>query len=539
MKKGIHLAIAFLLILGIAFRFYHLDRKVYWLDETFTALRVSGYSARELVEELPQEKIIAMGDVQRYYHPSSDRNFSDVSKALASHAEHAPFYFVMVRFWREWFGSSVAATRSLSAVISLLSFPCMYWLCRELFSSSLAAGLGMALLAISPFQVLYAQEARQYSLLTVAILFSSAALLRAIRFSQRSHFTSLNLSKLKLSNLYNWGLYALSVSFGLYTHLLFGLVIFAHATYSIALERVRWTRMLRAYGDASMVGVLGFAPWIIVILLNPSGVQNSAAWQNEFQRPNLTFYLKSWLGNIARQFVDFGLSSDSGSLALKLFIPILLSCVGLVLYSLYFAYKTSDRKTFLFLITLTVIPWLILAIPDLILGSTRSNIQRYIIPTFVGMQLSVTYLFATQVGSKKKATSRLWTALLGLVLVLGIISSGLSAQAQVWWNKRADAHSLEVKAILESSQQPLLIAKAHPGMRLGVLSYQLDPNIPVWIVGDRFSNIPDEDRTIFIYDPSPDLHSQLQNTYGSNLKPVILEKSPFTGLNWLWKIEDS
>lgn len=39
----------------------------------------------------------------------------------------------------------------------------------------------MALIAVSPFHVLYAQEAREYSLWTVTILLSSAALLRAMR----------------------------------------------------------------------------------------------------------------------------------------------------------------------------------------------------------------------------------------------------------------------------------------------------------------------------------------------------------------------
>jgi hypothetical protein len=34
-----------ILVLGLFFRFANLDRKVYWSDETFTSLRVSGYTA--------------------------------------------------------------------------------------------------------------------------------------------------------------------------------------------------------------------------------------------------------------------------------------------------------------------------------------------------------------------------------------------------------------------------------------------------------------------------------------------------------------
>ena len=40
----------------------------------------------------------------------------------------------------------------------------MYWLCLELFESSVTAWLAVAIIAISPFQIVYAQEARPYSL---------------------------------------------------------------------------------------------------------------------------------------------------------------------------------------------------------------------------------------------------------------------------------------------------------------------------------------------------------------------------------------
>ncbi len=39
--------IVMLLMVGIFFRFFNLDRKVYWHDETFTSLRISGYTVIE------------------------------------------------------------------------------------------------------------------------------------------------------------------------------------------------------------------------------------------------------------------------------------------------------------------------------------------------------------------------------------------------------------------------------------------------------------------------------------------------------------
>ena len=65
----------------------------------------------------------------------------------------------------------MTAIRSLSALISLLIFPCIYWLCRELFNVPLSVpGVAIALMAISPIQLVYAQEAREYILWLVTII---------------------------------------------------------------------------------------------------------------------------------------------------------------------------------------------------------------------------------------------------------------------------------------------------------------------------------------------------------------------------------
>jgi uncharacterized membrane protein len=68
----------------------------------------------------------------------------------------------------------------------VLALPCMYWLCLELFESSVTAWLVVAIIAISPFQIVYAQEARPYSLFVMLILLSSAVLLRGRRLTTNS-----------------------------------------------------------------------------------------------------------------------------------------------------------------------------------------------------------------------------------------------------------------------------------------------------------------------------------------------------------------
>jgi uncharacterized membrane protein len=79
----------------------------------------------------------------------------------------------------------------------------------------------MTLLAISPFQILYAQESREYSLWMLITVLSSIALLRAIRLKTRL----------------TWVIYGVTLVFGLYTYPFFALTIIGYGIYAIALEK--------------------------------------------------------------------------------------------------------------------------------------------------------------------------------------------------------------------------------------------------------------------------------------------------------------
>lgn len=77
------------------------------------------------------------------------------------------------------FGSSMLAFRLLPVLISLCSRPLMYLLGWELFVAREVAWFVVALLALSPIDILFAQTARQYSLLTLTVIGSSYLLLKA------------------------------------------------------------------------------------------------------------------------------------------------------------------------------------------------------------------------------------------------------------------------------------------------------------------------------------------------------------------------
>lgn len=322
--------IAIALIFGIFFRFYHLDRKVFWGDEVFTAMRSSGYSVEEVIDRTYTGEILSLADLQQYQHPV-DRTWSDTWNALVGNPEQAPLYYLLARGWTQIFGGdqvdvspaglarSIGVWRSLSAVISLLAFPTIYWLCSELFTSLTTGWIAIALIAASPFHVLFAQEARLYSLWTVTILLSSAALLRAKRTQT------------------GWWLYAFTLALSLYTFLFSAFVAIAHGIYICTLSGWRWSRTIAAYLAATAIGLVLFSPWIVVMVTHFRQLRRNVAHlsQDSFQLP------AKWLLNLSRLYFDF----NHGPSWIN---PLTYAALGLSLYALYWLYRFRAKRIWLF-----------------------------------------------------------------------------------------------------------------------------------------------------------------------------------------------
>ncbi|WP_198648936.1 glycosyltransferase family 39 protein, partial [Cyanothece sp. BG0011] len=109
-------------------------------------------------------------------------------------AQLPPLYFLLVKLWVSLFGNSVTVTRSLSAILSIISCLVLYLLCKELFELNIVAWLAMALLAVSPFYVIYSQEARPYSLWLLTSLWSNWMLLRSLRLKNKWNWEDITLT---------------------------------------------------------------------------------------------------------------------------------------------------------------------------------------------------------------------------------------------------------------------------------------------------------------------------------------------------------
>ena len=494
--------IIILLVLGVSFRFGDLDRKVYWQDEAVTSLRISGYTWTEFNQREFNGHEIGIDDLQQYQRINREKGLVDTIRGLAiEEPQHPPLYYVTERFWVQLFGNSVAMMRTLPALISLLVFPCLYWLCRELFQSSLTGWVAIALVAVSPFHVIYAQEAREYSLWTVTILLSSASLLQAIRLKTK----------------FTWLIYTATVLLSIYTFLFSGLVIFGHGIYVAVIEKSRFSKTFKAYCLASLVGLTAIIPWLLFIYKNKAAVHSTTNWMN--QKVPILHLVKLWSLNLSCIFLDtdhegeivnFGFGEPLMNL-IRIFIVV--SLVILVCYSIYFLYIRTPKRVWLFILTLMGVTALSLLLPDLIFGGRRSGVSRYIVPCYLGIQISVAYLLATKIISANFSQQKYWRTLMAVLIAGGVFSCGISSQAEIWWTKIDSSNLPQSARIINKAAHPILLTESSGVDSLNVvsLSYLLKPLVRLQLMAKpNIFKIPNGFSDVFLLNPSQELLSKLE-----------------------------
>jgi mannosyltransferase len=131
-------------VMGGFMRVLLLSTKGMWLDETLSVW-VANYNVVELLQW------------------------------VARIDQHPPLYYLLLHYWIAFDGDTAYAVRMLSAIIGAATIPMIYLIGKRL--SGVMVGLAAAvLLALSPFNIRYAQETRMYTLL----MFNAAVAIYAL-----------------------------------------------------------------------------------------------------------------------------------------------------------------------------------------------------------------------------------------------------------------------------------------------------------------------------------------------------------------------
>src|SRR5262245_39154059 len=94
------------------------------------------------------------------------------------------------------------------------------------------------------------------------------------------------------------------------------------------------------------------------------------------------------------------------------------------------------RKSSLFLLPLILVPFLCLAVPDVIVGGIRSGGgNRYLTPSYLGLEIAVASWLAVGLSESKVLRRFIMQGALIAILAMGIVSGVIVGRADTWWHK--------------------------------------------------------------------------------------------------------
>jgi uncharacterized membrane protein len=229
MKK---LLLFLVLVLGTILRFYNNTAVSLWHDEAFSALYIR-YGWGEMMHRITLDV-------------------------------HPPLYYIVLRFWSYIFGESLLSLRGFSILLGALTIWAAYMFVKKAFKSESLALVAALFIAINPFQIQYALEARMYTLGTFLVMISSWLMLKALESRSKKM----------------WLWYGLTVAAALYTHyyLLFSVAAQGlYILYVLARER-GWRGSFRDNQLVNAIMAYAFAvilyiPWLPGFLEQLSRVQ--------------------------------------------------------------------------------------------------------------------------------------------------------------------------------------------------------------------------------------------------------------------------
>jgi uncharacterized membrane protein len=442
-------------LLGAVLRFVNVEDRVVWLDESATALRVSGYGFSDLEREVFDGGVHTIADLERFQRVDQSRGIGQVVEGLArEEAGWPPLHFVLLRLWTGFAGDSMTALRLFSSFVSLLCFPLVFWLARELAPDTSGPARGfpwaaLALFAASPFHLVYAQEARAYALWTVATLAACAAFLRALR-TGRSR---------------DWVVYGGVLAVGFYTFPFTAFVAAAHLLYAIVRFGPQPTRQTRRVLVALVPAGVAILPWAGAMVRNLLLARESVSWTAETVIP-IPFLVYSWISNVFRLFVDLPsvvlwlepwLGFHVTDVVYLAFALVILGVFGFGLVRFLPDSLAPPVRPGLFLLCLILIPFLLFAAADLVVGGIRSFSPRHQIAGLLGVQLLGALILSLGLLDRSPRARTVSRVALVALLVAGLASGAVFTHSRNWWNKYVSSDNDRVAAILHEAERPVLV----------------------------------------------------------------------------------
>jgi len=429
--------------LGIGFRFVQLNAPLFWQDEAYTALRVTGHFESDYLRMF-DGRIRPVGDVRALEALDPTRGVPAVVRVLAAEdPHHSPLFYALDRVWIGAFGTSPAGFRGLSAALGTFGIGLTFVLAATLLRSRLGGAITAALFAVSPIFVLYSRQAREYALFMNALALGTLALVRAVRSPSRGA----------------WLVYAATVALGLYVDPIFSLVVVAHGIAVLLLARPRAAGIV-SWLAASALGGACFVPWALNAYRSSANIEGQLDWGRTAYP--FKYLAMKWAFNIG------ALAFDAEFRALSL-VPIAIFVVLAVALGVWLFVARAKRDVVAFVVPLAATTLIVFVGRDLFFDSHFSTIVRYLTPLWFGLILACGAVITRglRVPRLRALALAIWLAALGS----GTYSALARGGAENWWDNNDQIAFQDMARTINRLPHPLVITQFRPHVPLVMARY--------------------------------------------------------------------
>jgi uncharacterized membrane protein len=533
--------------IGMILRFANLEPVVYWGDEVYSSMRIFGHTTVELHRAIAHNSRLTAEVLQSFQTLDPSQGLNASIKSMAIEDSHiAPLYFVLARVWASCFGDSAGALRSLSAVFGVLLMPATYYLAFELFSASTdgrrappvgmrrstdgergdrrtsprsaraphaIASWAMVLVACSPLHLLMAREVRMYSLWTLTTVLTGIFLLRALKQPTGER----------------WGLFAIVLTLNFYSNFLAIITFVGYLIYVLVSHRAN-RALIRQFGVASAVSLIGFAPWLVIFLTRQ--IVDNRDTEGVVGVMSGRLAIRNWFELLRRLVIDFNTTPGTGigwAIGLTVMTVML---VGLLVLACRRLFQERGLPVWLFIVTLT------LPLPLCFFDRSLQGLlpSRYLLPSYMGLQLVLAYWLGQQTIARPRSR---WAGLVMATIVLvGLLSCGQAIASDTWWNKHFSNCNPAIAQIVNQAPNPLIISDGtggkffdHALSNVLSLSRRVRPGTQFQLTTETAApmTIATGFSDRFVVTPSKILRDRLEQQHPGKLQPVLELENPYRG----------
>lgn len=518
----------FIVLIGISFKFYRLDYKLFWIDEISTIQHTSGIPDGDYPLLVPVNEIKNIHFYNDLYNLNKQPlTIASEFKGLFTSRNLNPLHYPFLMVWYRMVGGDPVDFRLFGVFIFILTLPFLFLLSKSLFNSNLAGWIAVSLYAVSPFIHIFAQEARYYILWSFILVVLNYLFLEGI---QRN-------------NLKWWVGYAFVVALSLYASPVSGIIIFGHMIFVLVTRKD-----LRKVSLISMLsGFILYLPWALNLYFNLDKVISSLSWHsNAGQQIHFLFPLLGqcfYMFSIFSSLMDFFYVFDQAS---KNFPPGVMSAfllnfavLHIVVTAFVFLLKKTKKETKYFLL-LIILPGLVFFyFLDLVRNGMTSWWWRYLIFSTAGIILVMTNFLREKIEKGSLIYSFVYIAL----AVIGIGSMLNISLGRHWFLGRQWDCYIEDARLFSSAREPLLItdfAFNHGMVNFMVTVLECNSgNIDILRASPDIDNVAGiislkGYSDIYVVHASDELIENLKSQFGEEMDLLNVE-----GTSSIWKINIS